>query len=391
VRKLRISFFGSSLVSAWWNGAATYYRGILRALHERGHEITFYEPDALNRQSHRDIDDPPYARVVVYEATPHGAQQAVERAAGSDLVAKASGVGVLDELLERAVLALKSPRTMVVFWDVDAPATLERMKADPNDGLRALVPQFDAVFTYGGGPGVVRAYAEFGARVCKCIYNALDPSTHYPAAPGSAMCCDVLFVGNRLPDREQRVDEFFIEPARRLPQRQFLLGGNGWDDKQLPFNVRRLGHVFTADHNMLNCSAMAVLNIARDSMARYGYSPATRVFEAAGAGACIITDAWEGLNMFLEPGSEILVARDTEEVISHVRSLNADKAAAIGQAARKHILANHCYSHRAVEFEETLRGNFGGESPCPTGCRSLFADYQLRLPGATAMPPRIAG
>jgi spore maturation protein CgeB len=58
---MSIAFFGSSLVSAYWNGAATYYRGIIRALHARGHRITFYEPNAKDRQKHRDIPDPPCA------------------------------------------------------------------------------------------------------------------------------------------------------------------------------------------------------------------------------------------------------------------------------------------------------------------------------------------
>src|SRR5215207_3153311 len=131
-RQLNISFFGSSLVSAYWNGAATYYRGIVRALHERGHRVTFYEPDAFERQKHRDIEDPPWARVVVYSAQSEAeVLQAVEQARGADLVVKASGVGVFDELLESAVLALQGPRTLVAFWDVDAPATLDRVHGDP--------------------------------------------------------------------------------------------------------------------------------------------------------------------------------------------------------------------------------------------------------------------
>ncbi|HKB76719.1 MAG TPA: hypothetical protein VKC58_09020, partial [Myxococcales bacterium] len=122
---LRIAFFGSSLVSAYWNGAATYYRGIVRALHDRGHRVTFYEPDAYGRQEHRDLPDPEWARVVVYAgAGEDGVLRCLEEAARADLVVKASGVGVFDALLERRVLDLQGPGTRVVFWDVDAPATL---------------------------------------------------------------------------------------------------------------------------------------------------------------------------------------------------------------------------------------------------------------------------
>src|SRR3954447_59065 len=178
---LRIAFSGSSLVSAYWNGAATYYRGLVRALHERGHRVTFYEPDAYSRQQHRDIPDPPWARVVVYPAdTEAGVQQALEEARASDVVVKASGVGVFDSLLERAVLDARRPGTLVVFWDVDAPATLDRVQQDPADPFRPLIPHYDFVFTYGGGDPVVRAYRALGARACVPIYNALDPSTHHP-------------------------------------------------------------------------------------------------------------------------------------------------------------------------------------------------------------------
>src|SRR3954462_15357324 len=178
---LTISFFASSLVSAYWNGAATYYRGIVRALSERGHRVTFFEPDAYGRQQHRDMEDPSWARVVVYAGEGDaGVMRALEQARSADLVVKASGVGVFDELLEREVLALQRPGTSVVFWDVDAPATLDRVEQNRLDPFRALVPRYDLVLPYGGGDPVVNAYEALGARACIPIYNALDPSTHFP-------------------------------------------------------------------------------------------------------------------------------------------------------------------------------------------------------------------
>lgn len=352
---LRIAFFGSSLVSAYWNGAATYYRGVIRALHKRGHRVTFYEPDAYDRQKHRDITDPDWAKVVVYPATEADVERCLEAARGSDLVVKASGVGVFDALLERQVLSLQSPQTRVVFWDVDAPATLERMEQNPDDPFRALVPRYDQIFTYGGGDPVVRAYRRFGARKCVPIYNALDPSTHHPVTPDPRFECDLAFLGNRLPDREERVDQFFFEAARRLPRHRFLIGGNGWAGASMPANVRDVGHVYTQDHNAFNSTPRAVLNINRASMARFGFSPATRVFEAAGAAACLITDAFEGVETFLEPGREILVASDGGEIAELVRTLTPDRAARIGMAARERVLAEHTYDHRALQFEAALQ------------------------------------
>jgi spore maturation protein CgeB len=351
---MNIAFFGSSLVSAYWNGAATYYRGVLRYLAERGHRITFYEPDAFERQQHRDIPDPDWARVVVYPATDDGVARSLEDARGSDLVVKASGVGVFDELLEAAVLDIRRPDGLAVFWDVDAPATLDRMEADPGDRFRPLVPKYDLVLTYGGGDPVVQAYRGFGARDCIPVYNALDPATHHPVEPDPRFEADLGFLGNRLPDREARVEEFFLKAAAALPERTFLLGGNGWADKAMPSNVRYLGHVYTRDHNAFNCTPQAVLNISRESMARYGFSPATRVFEAAGAGACLITDEWVGIEMFLEPGREVLVARDGDEVASRLRELAPEQARRIGEAARRRVLSEHTYAHRAAQVESVL-------------------------------------
>lgn len=352
---MRIAFFGSSLLSAYWNGAATYYRGILEALARLGHDIAFFEPDAFDRQAHRDIEPPDWARVVVYPPTVAGAGRALAEAEGADVVVKASGVGVLDDFLAEAVAAMRSPRTAAVYWDVDAPATLDAMAGDPAHPLRRLIPRFDIVLTYGGGPPVVRDYLSFGARGCLPVYNALDPASHKPVWPEPKLAADLTFVGNRLPDREARVERFFLRAARLCPHRSFLLGGSGWGDKVLPANVRALGHVYTARHNAVNCSALAVLNITRDSMARYGWSPPTRVFEAAGAGACLITDAWEGLEDFLEPGVEVLAAADGAEVAAHVDRLDTARARAIGAAARRRILAHHTYAHRAVLVDGLLR------------------------------------
>jgi spore maturation protein CgeB len=351
----QVAFFGSSLVSAYWNGAATYYRGIVRALHRQGMDVTFYEPDAYDRQAHRDIPDPEWARVVVYSAEGEdGVRCVLDQARTADVLVKTSGVGVFDELLEEAVVAARRNGAIAVYWDVDAPATLDRLAANPSDPLRALIPQYDLVLTYGGGAAVVNAYRAVGARDCVPIYNALDPDTHHPVQPDSRFAADLGFLGNRLPDREARVEQFFLDAARRCGGATFLLGGNGWQDKPMPANVRYVGHVYTRDHNAFNCSTTAVLNISRDSMARYGFSPATRVFEAAGAGACLITDAWEGIETFLEPGTEVVVANDGAEVAAQVGALTRDQARRIGEAARRRVLAEHTYDHRVRQVTALL-------------------------------------
>jgi spore maturation protein CgeB len=351
--KLSVAFYGSSLVSAYWNGAATYYRGLLRALAARGHRITFFEPDAYERQQHRDLADPPWAKVVVYEATQAGVSDALRRGREADVVIKASGVGVYDELLEQAVLEMGSASTRVGFCDVDAPATLERLAGNPADPLLALIPRYDFVFTYGGGLPVMDAYRRLGAKQCRPIYNAADPQSHHPAPADPRFAGALGFMGNRLPDREARVDELFFAAAR-LSGEQFVLAGNGWEDKPLPANVKRIGHLYTRDHNAFNCSTRAVLNISRSSMASIGFSPATRVFEAAAAGACLITDAWPGLESFFEVGREVLVVHSAAELTELVSSLDGERARQMGKRARERVLAEHSYEQRAVELERLL-------------------------------------
>ena len=311
---MKIAFYGSSLLSSYWNGAATYYRGILSALAGHGYDITFYEPDAFDRQQHRDIDPPSYAKVVVWPATDDGLRSALAEAGAADIVVKASGVGVYDRELLEGILDQGHDRALKLFWDVDAAATLDEMRGDPGHPVLGALDELDMVLTYGGGPPVVDAYLGFGAKECVPVYNALDPATHHPVPPDERFACDLAFLGNRLPDREARVEEFFLAPAAALPERQFLIGGNGWETKAMPANVRHRGHVYTAEHNSFNCTPKAVLNVARDSMASIGFSPATRVFEAAGAAACLITDAWEGIEQFLRPDAEVLVARDGQDV-----------------------------------------------------------------------------
>lgn len=350
---MKIFVFGSSLVSSYWNGAATYYRGIYKNLARLGCEVIFAEPDIYQRQQNVDPGDYSYAQSIVYKSR-EDIPWLMRLASDCDVVIKHSGVGADDAMLERVVLDCRSARTAVAFWDVDAPATLSRTMADANDPFRQAIPEYDFIFTYGGGPDVVQRYMELGAKNCHPIYNALDPEAHYPVEPDPDLACDLLFVGNRLPDRERRVEQFFLSAAEAAPEMSFVLGGEGWGNKSLPTNVRWIGHVPTGSHNRANCSARMVLNINRESMADVGFSPPTRVFEAAGAGACVITDAWQGVETFFTPGSEILVARNGEEISRLVRTIPAAHAKKIGSAMRAKALRKHLYQQRAERVLHVL-------------------------------------
>ena len=332
---LSIAFFGSSLVSAYWNGAATYYRGVLQALAAEGHRIVFYEPDAYERQQHRDIPDPPWAQVVVYpiEGTA-GVERALDGRAAADLIVKASGVGVFDALLEERVPAIRRRGRIAAFWDVDAPATLDRIAADRDDPFRALIPAYDLVLTYGGGAPVVDAYRRLGARSCVPIYNGLDPATHHPAAPEPRFACDLGLVANRLPDRE------------RADRRVLRRGGGRSARPPLPARRQWLGRQGAAAQHRLSrpplhprsqrLQLFGAGGLERQPRQHGGLrlQPGDAGVRGRGAGACVITDAWEGIAQFFEPGREILVAENGPEVAEQLARLTPDEARRIGAAAR---------------------------------------------------------
>lgn len=371
---MKIFVFGSSIVSSYWNGAATYYRGCYKYLAQRGHEITFAEPDAYGRQQHRDTGDFSYVTSIVYRpGTDIDAM--IGHASEADFVIKHSGIGADDALLEQLVAQMNVARP-TFFWDVDSPATLARMRDQCNDPFRDMVPRYEGVLSYGGGPACREGYLQFGARAYHNVYNALDPETHHPVEPDPELKCDVLFLGNRLPDREARVEELFLYAAKLAPDRSFVLGGEGWGDKALPANVRWIGHVPTGDHNRANCSAGMVMNINRTSMAVSGYSPPTRVFEVAGAGACMLCDDWPGIDDCFEPAKEILVVRTAQDVVEALRKHDASARRQIGEAFRARAMREHTYKQRAELVEAVLLDALGRrKSPSSSAPVEVTAEH----------------
>jgi spore maturation protein CgeB len=351
-----IAFFGAAFGLDGGAGAARHHRGVLRALHERGHRITVYEPHAGDAPVARDAAPAPWATVGHHSSDDldawHAALDAARRA---DIVIMSSTVSLHASWLAREVLALKRGDNQLLWWDADAAATLERVLDDPRDAFRALIPQYDGVLTCGGGPPVATAYRALGAKGCTPLYPAIDPDTHYPVPAVARYQGLCGFLGHRAPDREARVREFLFEPARRLSSDRFLLGGTGWAaGDRAPCNVDRLGAVQAADHNAFHCSPRAILSITRDGAARTGYTPPRRLFEAAGAAACVVMDDWPGADLFLEPGREVLVARSGVEVADVLSGLTIKRARALGNAALVRVLAEHTYANRALAFEQVV-------------------------------------
>lgn len=355
--RLNISFFGSSLASTRDDSPAGYYRGLLRALHERGHRVTFYEPETEEYTQEDNLPQPGWARIVMYPPTDEDALETLERAEDSDLIVKCGNIGVGDDLLDAAVLELQRPYTLVAYLDVNAPATLARLAGDPEDSFHQLVSEYDFIITRGGGKPVVDAYLAAGAGNCVVIYDALDPDAHFPVPPDPRFEADLGFLGDRTPVVEVRLDEFFLKAAAGFPEGKFLLGGEGWRDQSMPANVNAVGRIDPLEHNAFNHTPRAAL--ALNGGAPSGFLPSARLFEAAGAGACLITDPWPGLEQFLEPDRDVLVAQSGEQVIEHLRRLTPERARAIGEAARKRFLAEHTYKHRAEQLEQLLAERMG--------------------------------
>lgn len=355
---LKIAFFGSSLLSTYDNHIATYYRGIVRQLHEGGHQVTFFEPDVPGRQQCRDLPAPQWARVVVYAADEDGVYQALAEAQPADVIIKASHVGAGDEVLESAVLTLQDSGALVVFWDVDAPATLARLTRNPADPLVDYIPRYNLIVVR-GNRSIVERYKALGARRCLAICGAVDSEVHYPVAPEARFQGALGFLGDCLPGYEAQVEEFFLKPAMALAPQRFLLGGRGWGDKRLPDSVTYVGHVDADSRNAFYCSPLAVLNLNPSGEDRYGFLPAPQLFEAAGAGACLITGDCKGVEDFLEPGREVLVAGSGDEVIDYLNKLTVVRAYEIGQAARRRVLAEHTYAHHLARLEAAVAAEMG--------------------------------
>ena len=348
--------FGSSLVSSHRNEDAGYWRGLLRALHSSGHRISFYEPDAFGRQQHRDLaGDPDYARVVVYAAGVSGLSRALHDASHADVVIKTSGVGVFDRELEESVLALREHGRAVVYWDLDAIATLRRLHLDAEDYFRPLVSEYDLVLARGAGESVARAYELAGARRCISTDPGVDPDEHRPAPIDPRFEGALGYLGPRLAERDGGVSAFFFGAARSLPGERFLLGGDGWRGiPDAPANVLVVGHVHSADRDAFCGTPRGLLCFGAEDVPRLGPASMQQLLEAASAGACLFTDRWQRLERMFEPDRECVVVRDGAELAARLRELTPEAAALTGARARRRVLEQHTYERRGQEVGRAL-------------------------------------
>lgn len=350
---MKLVVFGLSVSSAWGNGHATLWRGLLRSLARRGHEAVFFEKDAPYYAEHRDLPRGDGYEIVVYPSWCDVLPSAKSALEGADVAIVTSYQADAEAATELVVAA----RCTRVFYDLDTPVTLDALERGtrvpylPREGLGA----FDLVLSYTGGTALEALRSRLGARRVAPLYGSVDVEAHRPAARRAEYACDLSYLGTFAADRQEGVDALFLRAASRLPRRRFLLGGPMYPAEMYrPDNVRWLPHVPPPEHPSFYGSSRLTLNVTRGAMARRGYCPSGRLFEAAACGVPVVSDAWEGLDAFFEPGREIVVARTTDDVVAAVAGAGGGLAR-IAARARERTLAEHTSDKRADELVELVR------------------------------------
>jgi spore maturation protein CgeB len=341
-------FLGLSITSSWGNGHATTYRGLLRRLAERGHQVLFLERDLPFYAESRDMPDPPFARTELYRSF----EELVDRFRGDVERADVVVVGsFVPEGVRVGRWVLGTARGKRVFYDIDTPVTLAKLARGDHEYLSPdLVPRWDLYLSFTGGPTLDRLASRHGARRVRPLYCSVDPRDHFPEP--AAIRWDMGYLGTYGEDRQAALDRLLVEPARRERGMRFAVFGAQYPgDLAFPANVSRRDHVPPEGHRAFYCAQRFTLNITRGDMLAAGYSPSVRLFEAAACGVPIVTDAWPGLDRFFTPGSDILVARTSDEVIRILRSADEAERLAIAARARARVLADHTAERRAEELE----------------------------------------
>ena len=362
--------FGLSLSSSWGNGHAPTYRGLLRALAERGWSITFFERDVEWYRSNCDLPEPDFCELRLYSDWRSLQREAgpIVSAADVTLVGslEAGGSDIVDWLVTRD--------RPLFFYDIDTPITLVALnRAGRVDYLRAdQIPLFETYFSFAGGPALDELERRWGARRAEALFCGVDTRVYRPVSADAEFECLLSYMGTYSEDRQPALEELLFGPARLRPTARFVLAGAQYPPMDLPPNVRHEIHVYQRHHAALYCSSRATLNLTRRSMRQYGWAPSTRLFEAAACGACIISDAWAGLDTLFQPGAEVLLAETRHDVLRHLEDLTAEQRTAIAAAARARVLREHTYEQRALQVEAA----FDRAIAAASGARSL-ADRPL--------------
>ena len=351
---MRLVVFGLTVSSSWGNGHATLWRGLWRALVERGHGLVFFERDVPYYAEHRDVTQLPGGELVLYRDWEEVRARAGREVDAADAVMVTSYCP--DGAAAARLIADSDTAGVKLFYDMDTPVTLESVREGrsvPYLGPRGL-RDFHLVLSYTGGPALQALQSLLGARRVAPLYGHVDPQVHRRVPSAAHYTADLSYLGTYAADRQAALEALFIEPARRLPQRDFLIGGAQYPaDFPWTANIRFVRHLPPAEHPSFFSSSRLTLSVTRRAMAENGWCPSGRLFEAAACGTPVLSDAWDGLDEFFAPGREILIARTTEEAVAALE-LGDDELGRIARAARERVLASHTSAHRARELESLL-------------------------------------
>ncbi len=364
--RMRIVVFGLAVSSSWGNGHAALWRGLIRALHADGHHVTFFERDVPYYAEHRDLAAlPGGGELVLYSEW--DARRAARAADNADVAMVTS---YCPDALAATAAVLDSRAALRCFYDLDTPVTLARVAAGEAvdyvgpDGLGG----FGLVLSYTGGGALDALRERLGARRVVPIYGSVDPAVHRPGTRRPQYDGLLSYLGTYAPDRQAMLERLFVEPARRREAARFVLGGAMYP-KDFPWtpNVFFVRHLPPAEHADFYASSRLTLNVTRAAMAAAGWCPSGRLFEAASCGVPILSDTWDGLDAFFEPGSEILVAGTTDEALAAL-AMPDGALDAIARRARERVLDEHTATRRAREMVAAFEGAAGRDAaPTPSG------------------------
>lgn len=348
---LSVVFLGLSITSSWGNGHATTYRGLVRELVRRGHDVLFLERDLPYYADNRDLPEPPYGRTELYGSLAELADRFAATVRAADCVVVGSyvpeGSWIADWLRQTAT-------GFRVFYDIDTPVTLRALRSGGTPYLEPRqIPEYDLYLSFTGGPMLERLRREFGARRAAALHCSVDPEVYFPT--GEQAEWDLGYLGTYSSDRQPALESLLLMPAREWPSGRFVVAGPQYpSDVDWPQNVQRASHVPPPEHRGFYNRQRFTLNITREDMVVAGYSPSVRLFEAAACGTPIVSDLWRGIDRFFEPGKEILLARTSSHVLSGLRDVSEEKRLAIAENARRRVLSEHTSAHRAETFERCV-------------------------------------
>lgn len=359
---MKIVIYGLTITSSWGNGHATTYRSLAKALAGRGHRIHFVEKDVEWYRSNRDMPDPPFCLIQLYDSWRASADSLMAASRDADAIVIGS---YFPDAISAAHQILDAGIGPLLFYDIDTPITMSHLRTSGRTEYldAGLIPHYSAYLSFTGGPALCELEDRFGSPYAVPFYCSVDPDLYRPVPPLDHFRCDLSYLGTYAADRQLKLARFIDGTALLMPSRSFIVAGPQYP-ANIPWqpNVQRIIHLSPREHPSFYSSSRFTLNLTRGDMISAGYSPSVRLFEASACGAAILSDAWPGLDEFLSPGEEVLLPKDEYEVAAILRDMPEEERVRLGMQARERILSEHTSTHRAIQFENVVTECYTGKA-----------------------------